>query len=295
MAHLYVQAASTQKKRSSSRTTRMSYPMISKCFIPPSEMSSTLQRLTSVSIARGELPGGLKGFVGPCPSRSRRPRARSHPGKHRGHVLRTADEIREAEVLVRRMVVRAVVRNPWAGNRWHADDLVEEPMGGGARRPRPDLRLPPVRIDGALDRGFHDPRAQRDGSGLEGLLRRGELDVAKALRGHVFSQFHELLLLSHIRDEPKVDLRFRDRGVHGLRALLDVPAHEAANRASRGIDQASEQLEIAPAADEFGDAPELFEGLRLEGARVQVPQLAGTRAPRVRVPAGDLDSTLRVA
>src|SRR5437899_958097 len=44
-----------------------------------------------------------------------------------------------------------------------------------------------------------------------------------------------------------------------------------------------------------GDAPELFEGLRLEGARAQVPQLAGARAPCVGVPAGDLDSTLRVA
>src|SRR2546428_2179444 len=108
-------------------------------------------------------------------------------------------------------------------------------------------------------------------------------------------QFRKLRLLLHVRDQAEVDLRFRDRGVHGLRALLDVPTHEAANRASGGIDQAPEQLEIAPAADEFGDAPELFEGLRLEGARAQVPQLAGARAPRVRVPAGDLDSTLRVA
>src|SRR2546428_13723613 len=67
MAHLYVQAASTQKKRSSSRTTRMSYPMISKCFIPPSEMSSTLQRLTSASIARRELPGALTPSPAPPP------------------------------------------------------------------------------------------------------------------------------------------------------------------------------------------------------------------------------------
>src|SRR5437899_1512170 len=210
-------------------------------------------------------------------------------------MLRTADEIREAKVLVRRMVVRAVVRNAGAGNRWHADDLVEEPMGGGARRPRPDLRLPPVRIDGALDRGFHDPGAQGDGGGLKGLLRGRELDVAEPLRSQMLPEFRELRLLLHVRDQAEVDLRFRDRGVHGLRALLDVPTHEAANRASRGIDQAPEQLEIAPAADEFGDAPELFEGLRLEGARAQVPQLAGARAPRVRVPAGDLDSTLRVA
>src|SRR2546428_4000380 len=44
----------------SRRTTRMSYPIISKCFFPPSGTSSTLHRLTSVSIGRGEPPLGLK-------------------------------------------------------------------------------------------------------------------------------------------------------------------------------------------------------------------------------------------
>src|SRR5437867_9484104 len=210
-------------------------------------------------------------------------------------MLRTADEIREAKVLVRRVVVRAVVRNAGAGNRWHAEALGEEAVGGSARKPKPDLRLPPVRIDGALDRGFHDPGAQGDRGRFEGLVRGRELDVAEPLRSQMLPEFRELRLLLHVRDQAEVDLRFRDRRVHGLRALLDVPAHEAANRASRGIDQAPEQLEIATAADEFGDAPELLEGLRLEGARAQVPQLAGARTPRVRVPAGDLDSTLRVA
>src|SRR2546428_5509257 len=60
IAHLYVHAASTQKKRSPNRTTRMSYPMISKCFFPPSGTSSILHRLTCVSIGRGEPPPGLK-------------------------------------------------------------------------------------------------------------------------------------------------------------------------------------------------------------------------------------------
>src|SRR5436309_3996007 len=77
IAHLYVQAASTQKKRSPSRTTRMSYPMISKCFFPPSGTSSTLHRLTSVSIGRGEPPPGLKS-LGTSPAPSPRDRSEEH-------------------------------------------------------------------------------------------------------------------------------------------------------------------------------------------------------------------------
>src|SRR6266704_3766967 len=133
--------------------------------------------------------------------------AGSHAREHRGHVFRAADEVRHAEVLVRRVIVRAVVRDAGSGDRGHADDFVEEPMGGGARRPWPDLRLTPVCIDGSLDRGFHDAGAQGDGGRLQGLLRGDQLDVPEALRDQMVPTLRELFQLLHVRDEAEIDLR----------------------------------------------------------------------------------------
>src|SRR2546426_12601051 len=259
IAHLYVQAASTQKKRSPRRTTRMASPMISKCFSPPSGTSSSLHRLTSVSIGRGEPPPGLKSLgrlmspYATAPPELKIPwtvpfvplsrgmrgtettevaqKVGSHAREHRGHVFRAADEVLHAEVLVRRVIVRAVVRAAGSRDGGHADHFVEEPVGGGARRPRPDLRLASVCIDGSLDRGFHDPGTQGDGGRLEGLLRGAQFDVPKALLNQVIPELRELFLLLHVRDETEIDLRLRHRRIHGLRALFDIPAHEAADRA----------------------------------------------------------------
>src|SRR3989441_12171795 len=157
--------------------------------------------------------------------------AGSHAREHRGHVFRAADEVLHAEVLVRGMIVRAVVRDAGSGDGGHADDFVEEPMGGGARRPRPDLGLASVCIDGSLDRGFHDAGAQGDGGRLEGLLRGDQFDVPETLRDQVIPELCELFRLLHVRDEAEIYLRLRHRRIHGLRPLFDVPAHEAANRA----------------------------------------------------------------
>src|SRR5256885_12099262 len=105
----------------------------------------------------------------------------------------------------------------------------------------------------------------------------------------------KLFLLFHVRYEPEVDLRLGHRRVHGLRALFDVAADEAANRARRRIDEAAEHLEVVPASDELRDAPEFFQRVGLEGARSQVAQLAGGRTARVLVPPGHLDPALRVS
>src|SRR6266508_3416340 len=111
IAHLYVHAASTQKKRSPRRTTRMSYPMISKCFLPPSGTSSTLHRLTSVSIARGEPSSGLKGLglrglasqqEGESLSQRRR---RGRRRRACGHVQRDALDLPDVHLRIRGLVL----------------------------------------------------------------------------------------------------------------------------------------------------------------------------------------------
>src|SRR6266516_6699549 len=111
IAHLYVHAASTQKKRSPRPTTRMSYPMISKCLLPPSGTSSTLHRLTSVSIARGEPSSGLKvsglrGFASQQEGESLSQRRRR--GRRRracGHVQRDALDPVDVHLRIRRLVL----------------------------------------------------------------------------------------------------------------------------------------------------------------------------------------------
>src|SRR5256885_16065334 len=75
IAHLYVHAVSTQKKRSPKRTTSKLYPKISKCCFPPSGTSSIFHRLTSVSIGRGEPPPSLKS-LGPHATFRRRRNAK---------------------------------------------------------------------------------------------------------------------------------------------------------------------------------------------------------------------------
>src|SRR5256712_8063027 len=105
----------------------------------------------------------------------------------------------------------------------------------------------------------------------------------------------KLFLLFHVRYEPEIDLRLGHRRVHGLRAMLDVAAHEATDRARRRIDEAAEHLKVIPAPDELGDAPEFLERIGLERARLQVAQLAGGRTARVLVPPGYLDPALRVS
>src|SRR5207247_5780238 len=111
IAHLYVHAASTQKKRSPRRTTRMSYPMISKCFLPPSGTSSTLHRLTSVSIARGEPSSGLKvsgsGRFASQQEGESLPQRRRGGGRWRtrGHMQRDALDPVDVHLRLRRLVL----------------------------------------------------------------------------------------------------------------------------------------------------------------------------------------------
>ena len=107
-------------------------------------------------------------------------------------------------------------------------------------------------------------------------------------------QLRELLLLLHVRHQTEIDLRLGDRGVHGLRSLLDVPADEPTDRAGRGVDEPPDELEIVLPSDELLDAPESFQRVRGEGARPQIPQFAGGWPARVLVPPGDLDPTVRV-
>src|SRR5207247_4897963 len=95
----------------------------------------------------------------------------SEPADHRRHVLRAADEVRDAEVLVRRVEVRSVVGDAGTRDRGHADDLVEEPVRGCAGGPGPDLRLPAVGVHGALDRRLDAPRAHRGRTGRERRVR----------------------------------------------------------------------------------------------------------------------------
>src|SRR2546428_13368551 len=67
--------------------------------------------------------------------------AGSHAREHCGHVFRAADEVLHAEVLVRRVIVRAVVRDAGSCNGGHADPSVYGPGDAGARRDQPDPRL----------------------------------------------------------------------------------------------------------------------------------------------------------
>src|SRR5437879_7986016 len=108
-------------------------------------------------------------------------------------------------------------------------------------------------------------------------------------------QLRELLLLLHVRDEAKIDLRPRDGGVHGLRPLLDVPTDESTNRAGRGVDEMLHEFEIVVPSDEFLDAPESFQRLRGKDARLQEAQFARGRTSRVFVPACELEPPPRIA
>src|SRR2546425_848707 len=63
------------------------------------------------------------------------------------------------------------------------------------------------------------------------VLRGAQFDVPKALLNQVIPELRELFLLLHVRDETEIDLRLRHRRIHGLCALFDIPAHEAADRA----------------------------------------------------------------
>src|SRR5439155_23264541 len=104
-----------------------------------------------------------------------------------------------------------------------------------------------------------------------------------------------LFLLLHVRHQTEIDLRLGDRGVDGLRSLLDIPADEPADRAGRGVDEPPDELEIVLPSDELLDAPESLQRVLGEAARPQTPQFAGGRPARVLVPPGDLDPTVRVA
>src|SRR5437870_13090064 len=168
-------------------------------------------------------------------------------------------------------------------------------MSRGTDRPGPNLRFATVCVDGSLDRGLHDPRAEWDRGRLEFFGRRKELDVVEALRLQVLPQLRELLLLLHVRDGTKINLRPCDGGVHGVRLLFNVPADESTNRAGWGVYKVLHDFEIVVPSDEFLDAPESFERLRGKDARLQEAQFARGRTSRVFIPARDLDPPLRIA
>src|SRR6266498_3854278 len=85
--------------------------MISKCFLPPSGTSSTLHRLTSVSIARGEPPSGLKvwGSRGFASQQEGESLAHRRGGRRRrrtrGHMQGDALDPMDVHLRIRRLVL----------------------------------------------------------------------------------------------------------------------------------------------------------------------------------------------